>query len=361
MNLPRNIVQIGEPDKYHKIFVEDYVLSYLKQCVRRNRETLNAYGRIGPKMVLYGKRQEENDITYYFLYEAALLTEVSEKEDYLTQEERRETEEIRNRFFTDNTFMAFCTLGDDLPEGFYVLEGIRGRFVSGYACFYEKNDNMLSYMLYKKETEQPAEEAEQKSEPQEEVLKKAAVTHRAVPVKKGKEPVAKGVKTPFRTGAMWVIAALCIIGITAINDKDKLINWKDALVRGFESIGEQKLPDREAVDLPDRTVEAGSDKVVSDASAPHIQNMVSENQMIIDAEKKAEAETDKPEELEEQTQPPVQETVQVSESYVIQRGDTLLSISREKYGTVEKVKEICELNQITNPDSIQIGQTILLP
>ena len=31
MELPKNIVQIGRPDKVHKIFVEDYVVSYIKQ------------------------------------------------------------------------------------------------------------------------------------------------------------------------------------------------------------------------------------------------------------------------------------------------------------------------------------------
>ncbi len=28
MELPKNIIQIGKPDRIHKIFVEDYVVSY---------------------------------------------------------------------------------------------------------------------------------------------------------------------------------------------------------------------------------------------------------------------------------------------------------------------------------------------
>ena len=47
--------------------------------------------------------------------------------------------------------------------------------------------------------------------------------------------------------------------------------------------------------------------------------------------------------------------------YIVQAGDTLAKISREHYGTDEKVPEICNLNDITNGDYIQAGEIILLP
>ena len=49
------------------------------------------------------------------------------------------------------------------------------------------------------------------------------------------------------------------------------------------------------------------------------------------------------------------------ETYVIKDGDTLLGISLKKYGSVGYVKAICELNNISDPDNIQMGQKILLP
>ena len=48
-------------------------------------------------------------------------------------------------------------------------------------------------------------------------------------------------------------------------------------------------------------------------------------------------------------------------SYVIQPGDTLIGISTRQYGNDSYVQAICELNGISNPDNIQIGQKILLP
>lgn len=379
MNLPRNIVQIGEPDKYHKIFIEDYVLSYIKQSIRKNRETLSAYGRSGPKMALYGEVQEENDVTYYFLYAAATLTDVSEQEHYLSQEERKEAEELRLRFFPDYKLRAFCILKEELPDGFYVLEGLKGRFIHGYACFYEKNDNMLSYMLYQKEIQKAANaakaEKQPEKKPQEKLLKRTAVEHRKLPIKELKLSV-KNFTAAARTGAIWVFIVLCIIGILAINDADKLKRWKDVVAKGFESIGEQKLPDKGAVELKEPSMQAGSDNVVSDVSDSQMQYLVSENRIVIDAEKTPDVQVtpqtpempavpetppvEQTPETPEQTTP-VQAEPKEPEKYVITRGDTLLSISREKYGTVEMVKQICELNQITDPNNIQVGQTILLP
>lgn len=45
----------------------------------------------------------------------------------------------------------------------------------------------------------------------------------------------------------------------------------------------------------------------------------------------------------------------------VQAGDTLHQICRNYYESDEYIEAICELNQITNPDQIQIGQKILLP
>ncbi len=48
-------------------------------------------------------------------------------------------------------------------------------------------------------------------------------------------------------------------------------------------------------------------------------------------------------------------------AYVIQKGDTLIGISKSHYGTDAWVSEICKLNHIVNPDDIYFGQKILLP
>lgn len=48
-------------------------------------------------------------------------------------------------------------------------------------------------------------------------------------------------------------------------------------------------------------------------------------------------------------------------SYVIRPGDTLYQISIEKYGTIEAISQICELNGISPEEIIYPGQIIVLP
>lgn len=49
------------------------------------------------------------------------------------------------------------------------------------------------------------------------------------------------------------------------------------------------------------------------------------------------------------------------DTYVIRPGDTLYQISIEKYGSMDAIREICELNGIAENQIIYPGQVIVLP
>lgn len=51
----------------------------------------------------------------------------------------------------------------------------------------------------------------------------------------------------------------------------------------------------------------------------------------------------------------------VARYYKVERGDTLYMISKKVYGDTSHVKKICEVNNITDPDNIRYGQKIILP
>ena len=42
MELPKNITQVGEADKYCKIYMEDYVISYIKQMNHLDSDDIHA-------------------------------------------------------------------------------------------------------------------------------------------------------------------------------------------------------------------------------------------------------------------------------------------------------------------------------
>ena len=66
---------------------------------------------------------------------------------------------------------------------------------------------------------------------------------------------------------------------------------------------------------------------------------------------------------EQTTQPDGTETPVIKEpkTYVVKKGDTLESISREQYGDVAHVNAICKINGLNDGNLIFIGQKLLLP
>lgn len=97
-----------------------------------------------------------------------------------------------------------------------------------------------------------------------------------------------------------------------------------------------------------------ADNVTADSATADSQNAVA-----TDAD--AESSTARQSASASDSFPQVQKALAHPESYQVQKGDSLIAISRRFYGTDEKVIEICRLNNIKDPNQIQPGQNILLP
>jgi LysM repeat protein len=140
MELPRNITQIGESDRNCKIYVEDYVISYIKQI---NQLAVNKVATVA----LYGERKEEGGISYLFFYGACKVECLQKEVRHLSQAQMQEIEKLRKKYFSDYQFLGYRLLNGEMVEGFQIYEQGICRYISGYACFYEKNESMLAYML----------------------------------------------------------------------------------------------------------------------------------------------------------------------------------------------------------------------
>ncbi|MCH5276102.1 MAG: LysM peptidoglycan-binding domain-containing protein [Lachnospiraceae bacterium] len=406
MELPKNIVQIGEPDKLHKIFVEDYVVSYMKQLGRSQ-----AGSPVG--LALYGKRVEEAGINYYFLYGAAKIEGLEHRGAYLSQVEKEEIEDIGKKYFEEYQFLAWCAVTEEPVEGFFVKIRGKGVEIKGYACFYEENESMLNYMLLSGEKE--AKGRKEKAEPAERVrgnwtasayIKQAVKPQTAnaqtteKPTAKPEDTASKDDTSNIKKPGVWrpeynkvALAAAClallILAVSTLNDADKMEELQVAARQVIASMTEQKLPDEE-VDHPIDSVTSGNvlqgstsslleerenagtnsasqnGTGISETGNPQDINAGNQDTDITGAAQpqtlpspQPEASQPSPEPTPEDSNTTTASTVPVT--YTVQRGDTLNSICRERYGSLDKVAEICELNQIKNADSIQIGQTILLP
>lgn len=356
MELPKNIVQIGKPDKTHKIFVEDYVVSYMKQL---NKEC----GGKPIGLALYGKYFEENDCKYYFLYGAARVAGIEHRGPYLSAGEQEEIADIGRKYFGEYRFLAWCSLRGEPIEGFFVQTQGKGIQVDGYACFYEKNESMLNFML--QTGQKDGAEREPESAPAQPVGRgewKAEDVKKTVPAAPPARNSVKKKTEYMKVAVAAVFLVLCVVGITTLNDYEKLEDLQAAARQVIAGMTEQKLPDVSMNNVSANTI--SENEVSANVSLTENQP-VSAGQPLISNSPAADTQpvSDNQPAAESQSMAAEAQPIEVNAptSYTILKGDTLISICNQRYGSLEKLAEICELNGITDADSIQIGQTILLP
>lgn len=406
MELPKNVTQIGESDRSCKIYVEDYVISYIRQLNRHACDKELA-------VALYGVRREEGGITYLFFYGAGKVNFLQRECRHLSQTQLQEIEKLRRKHFAEYVFLGYRLLSGEPVEGFHVYEQEACRYITGYAQFYEKNDSMLAYML---------EERPEEAKPEEVDLEKYEAVRRRQEEKRAQvipyRAAKKGNRSTGRHGQGLAVAAafaaVCAAGLLTLKREGTLDELQVTARQMLEEMSAQQLPDAVpaeadtaivgAIVAEDKLTEAireenvaGAEPTTETAPAasgkpsaeeepatetapaasgkpPAEEEPTTETAPAASDEPSAEAESTtetapaasgKPSAEEEPTTETVSEaaseTSAVPTAYTIKRGDTLIGISLQRYGTDKKVAEICDLNDIENPDDIKIGQKIFLP
>ena len=388
MELPKNITQIGEADKSCKIYVEDYVMSYMKQMNRFAEDKEMA-------VALYGRRSTEQTVSYIFVYGACKLTFLQREVRHLSQAHQQEIERLRYKYFRECEFVGYLLLNGEMIEGIHIYEQGCCRYVKGYACFYEKNDSMLSYMLDNRAEEvQPEvveqdkyEQVKQRQEERRSQMTEKTVVAQVPTLTESKEKKERSVSEVetrmrgmrFAAASMFVLLCMvCVVTLQTEGLGQDIMRKLNGFAGGVES--------KESVD----DVSVMSDDVVN--------TLVAEEQLTEAIRRENQETTPEPASeitpvptltpAPEITPPPTPEPTseptpiptpiptlvptpvptqvpvqseQVRNVYTIRTGDTLIGISISLYGSEAYVKEICEINGISDPDNIQIGQKILLP
>ena len=482
MELPKNITQIGEADRTCKVYVEDYVVSYMKQLCRQ------AEGK-GLTIALYGRYAREQSLSYFFIYGACQILSISKEVRHLSQAQNQEVERLRQRYFPEYVFLGYHIFDGEMVEGMHIQEQDTCRYIKGYACFYEKNDSMLAYMVENKPQEHEPEQfgqekydrarAKQEERRSQYGQKKTPAAHTKTasdkPEKQAGKNVQNGAQTSslkmMRMSAAAVFAVLCLIGVAAVtrDGEDGTIEerakqlWaqltddqpetdasapEDAAGEIHNSgtlMAENSLADailqenRDATAVSGQAVtgqpqqneengqgetgagqntgesgigqESGQTQNAGQGSGTEQENGQGNRleQGTISGQESGQSQGDKtgleqgsgqgqeesqaqeagqnqggqsveslnpgagpgenaadaqPQEIP--TQGPSIAEIEAQQqaqqaSYVIQPGDTLIGISTRQYGNDSYVRAICELNGISNPDNIQVGQKILLP
>lgn len=408
MDLPKNITQIGEADASCKIYVEDYVVSFLKQLNPLAKDKTMA-------AALYGKRTKEEASEYLFIYGAGKLDFLQKETRHLSQAQRQEIERIRRQYFGDYEFLGYRILDGEMVDGFHVCDQDGCRYVTGYAQFYEKNEAMLSYMLESRQVDAAPESVNtEKYDAVRSRQEKRREKYHHPGAEDEQEEGSGQAKNGLRVAAATLLVLLGAMGF-AMNSpalKEKGLSWerlKEEL-RGKQST---ELTETSGQELLVQAGSKGTDANEGQASGEKVGLVLSEKagqaeEKVLPTAGKAEVEKspkpakDEPETEpaeavadknesgtgqeseagenlakeettakagEEQNQGTSEDTKEKDQAaggkgqvtYVVKKGDTLTGISIRTYGSDKYVARICELNSIVNPDEIKVGQKILLP
>ena len=402
LDLPKNVRQIGEPEENRKIYIEDYVITYLKRFAKE--EPLGS--RIA---VLLGDSERMGGIPYLFIRSAVALKELEYSEGGIpfTDEVWAEVYSAVKEYFPAQDILGWflsvpgypmeldpglarihvnCFGGVDKvllaaeptdgDEDFFAYENGRLTRQKGYYIFYEKNEAMQRFMIDTGDGESIDEK--------EQFEDRAIKSFRAIVQEKKDISGQKRVMTFLYTASTFLVMVVLVIGITLINNYEKMEGLEMALSdisRTLESQeAEEALAETENVDAGPTAAEP---TVAEPAAAEEQSAEEAEQEAAEKPEQEAAGETEREATGEseqgsgeesgqeepkaaEQEEPPqeAQEAAAedtIPETYTVQKGDTLLGISRRIYGRDDQIDAICSLNGIDDSDRILAGQKLLLP
>lgn len=194
MRLPSIVKQVGTIRGESRVYIEDYVYSYLK---RLKKERI----RLPLRVALYGHAFSKDDKQFYLIYGASNV--VAEMENGISQER------IRKLFFKDYSLIGFVNIYDkkELPQ-------------SGDGCyvFYESNEAMQNYLVscYKRKDKFSRQEKE-------------------FPVTlTGKPFLLVEFLRKIGLGAIIIIAA---VAVTAIDKFEKMHEFAVMVVHAMQGVG----------------------------------------------------------------------------------------------------------------------------
>lgn len=383
--LPKNTRQIGEEIGEKKLYVEDYVVTYLNRLANEKDVA---------RAILIGTVKEQNLYPYIFIDGAV------EVEDYHMDEKQREEFEkkiemefgirkimgwflsskegpvIYNQEVLDTYRQYFAEENQVLLVSDPLEEELNAFFMEdemlteqpGYQIYYEKNLPMQNRLIEKNIGKSREKGAENKDD----------AIHRfreLVKLKKTEKETEEEKKNGWLTyiASGFLVMTILALGVTIIYSYDRMKQVEQSLAILSNHVDSQK---EYVTDQPESAEEVifHIKDVTEETETVSLEDITVEEETFAGAtfwnqteQEKTEPETEAVSEKETAAETESQDAqntignVTARASYTVKMGDTLAGISQMYYGTTEKVQEICSLNGITDEDPILPGQKILLP
>lgn len=415
LRLPKNIRQIGNIQGAVRIYVEDYVYTYL-------------HGNSRPEWahkgsIFLGNRCQENGQKYFFISGLVHIPDenftdgIPDFTDLMWggvyQEMKQfyedveilgwgmdvagasakltgDLEQIHRKAFQGQDKLLFLMDSLEKEEAFYVHEKNMLRRRDGYYVYYEKNPQMQEYMMQGKE---------EKGLPQEIDPQRTVVTnYRAITAEK-KRRHGTGSRAFVYVACLALLIAVSAMSVNMMSSAGKIQRLEEAVSfleadktsveSGTETALEEKDPTAELptestlsaegeIDhFSDEEEEKNTDEeqdVESEASQAEEKDETADDQMketeeaeLSKADDEQETENEPEPSIKPQPEEKKEENVQTQETsttvqqdyYVVQKGESLLGISQKIYGK-DYTEQLCTLNELEDENKIYAGQKLLL-
>ena len=341
---PKNVRQIGNVSDEPKIYVEDYVDTYLNQLkekaakepvmavlageivTQEGQEVVYISGAVRVEEVKIENGKLEFDI------EASDRAEELRKEHFPTCQtigwcliesgnlmgQEQDAARVHERFFAKANSIFIHKDAVENEEVFYAYKFGELMQMGGHYIYYEKNPDMQNYMIHARRQIGVT--------PSEVVEDRAAKDFRSA-IREQLEAKEHHQNSRFVYAAsILLIVVVLAMGISTMNNYDKMEAVQTSLETLSQTVTE---PKQKTETLSGKESEKDTQNVQKTGTVPEIST--------------------------------VQEQLGDEEYYEVVKGDTLDRISEKVYGDASHVDAICRMNGLSDGNLIYIGQKLLLP
>ena len=361
---PKNIKQIGDVSSNRKIYIEDYAFTYINSVAYQTPEDEQAGVLLGEvqksdeekclfiKGVIRAKTPE-NETKQGIVFNEKIWEKIyAEIEKFfpdlevvgwfaampgITQERFLYLKKLHMDNFSGGMKTMYLVNTCDKEENFYLYENGELKKQKGYVCFYERNYEMQEYMLERRERK-PIESPEK-----DKVMKSI----RSI-IQEKEEMRQRRKNSVFLYGiSSFMAVVVLVIGINLLNSYEKMKKFDTSLSNialEISNISEKE----KSIQTSDNSVSVNKisgDVYPTEAETESTESRTTQSQI----EKQAESA-----EI-------VKEADAAQTTYIVKKGDTIMSICKKYYGNTEKLNEIIAVNNIEDADKLYIGQEIKLP
>lgn len=383
---PRNFRQIGTPEGEKHIFIEDYVYTYLhpaflgmnerRVCILVGRtethgKNTNIYvngafelpeiAYCGTAPVFQEKIRTEICTLIKRYFDGSTLLGWFYDEKGTAPCLTPELERIMKNFFGGNNRLLLLSDSLEKEETLYIYEDGAVHKKEGYYIYYERNQAMQEYMIVsRKDTPQEVKP--------EEVRDEALKNYRELVLNRPKKNFQLPAFHSLVYGSgLLVVIAIIVVGISMFNNYEKMKKLETAV-----SVMEQKN-DSSGTD-PALDTETQTKLVIEDLAGQveptekeNAENLQVADNTAAPDNTAAQDNMAAPDNTSDQaasasTQPQSEAEIILQQGYyIVQPGDSMISISKKIYQDASHVADLCAANGIENVDNIKVSEKLILP